>query len=186
MQIREIADHESAWTARARIGARSCSWHRAFDASVVAGRRRRRASARNIVAVMLLAAAVGTTVRVETDGPDELAAMTALVSICSSDGLARRRSAAASRREARSHGELRAARHRRLGRHRHRPRAARLARDARGRALHDPARARSPSEIARFDAAIARGAARARGPARRDDVAATRRASSARSSTCTG
>ena len=49
----------------------------------------RRASARSIVAVMLLAAAVGTTVRVETDGPDELAAMTAIVSLLS-DGLERR------------------------------------------------------------------------------------------------
>ena len=35
----------------------------------------RRASARNIVPVMLLTASVGTTVRVETDGPDEVAAM---------------------------------------------------------------------------------------------------------------
>ena len=35
----------------------------------------RRASAHSIVAVMLLAAAVGSNVRVETDGPDELAAM---------------------------------------------------------------------------------------------------------------
>ena len=41
----------------------------------------RRASARSIVAVMLLSAAFGTTVRVETDGPDELAAMTAIVSL---------------------------------------------------------------------------------------------------------
>ncbi len=37
--------------------------------------RGRRASARNIVAVMLLTASVGTMVRLETDGPDEVAAM---------------------------------------------------------------------------------------------------------------
>jgi len=49
----------------------------------------RRASARSIVAVMLLAAAVGTTIRVETDGPDEIAAMGALVSLLN-DGLERR------------------------------------------------------------------------------------------------
>ena len=55
--------------------------------SLVSGMRR--ASARSIVAVMLLAAAVGTTVRVETDGPDEQAAMTAIVSLLS-DGLERR------------------------------------------------------------------------------------------------
>ena len=48
----------------------------------------RRASARSIVAVMLLAAAVGSSVVVETDGPDEVAAMTALVSLLS-DGLER-------------------------------------------------------------------------------------------------
>ena len=41
----------------------------------------RRASARSIVAVMLLAAAVGTTIVVETDGPDEIAAMVAIVSL---------------------------------------------------------------------------------------------------------
>ena len=40
--------------------------------------------------VMLLAAAVGTTIVVETDGPDELAAMVAIVSLLSDD-LERRR-----------------------------------------------------------------------------------------------
>ena len=35
----------------------------------------KRASARNIVAVMLLTASVGTTVRIEVDGPDEVEAM---------------------------------------------------------------------------------------------------------------
>ncbi|HEX6137227.1 MAG TPA: HPr family phosphocarrier protein [Casimicrobiaceae bacterium] len=57
------------------------------DVSLVNGMRR--ASARSIVAVMLLAAAVGTTIRVETDGPDEMAAMTAIVSLLS-DGLEQR------------------------------------------------------------------------------------------------
>lgn len=41
----------------------------------------RRASARSIVAMMLLAGAVGTTLRVETEGPDESAAMTAMVKL---------------------------------------------------------------------------------------------------------
>ena len=41
----------------------------------------RRASARSLLAVMLLAAAVGSTIVVETDGPDEVAAMTALVEL---------------------------------------------------------------------------------------------------------
>ena len=39
----------------------------------------RRASARSMVAVMLLAAGVGATIRLETSGPDEAEAMTAMV-----------------------------------------------------------------------------------------------------------
>ena len=35
----------------------------------------RRTSARNIVAVMLVTASVGTTVRLEVDGPEEVVAM---------------------------------------------------------------------------------------------------------------
>jgi phosphocarrier protein len=58
------------------------------DVSLVSGVRR--ASARSIVAVMLLAAAVGTTIRVETEGPDEMAAMTAIVSLLNG-GLEERR-----------------------------------------------------------------------------------------------
>ena len=49
----------------------------------------RRASAHSIVAVMLLAGTVGTTIIVETDGPDEIAAMVAIVSLIR-DGLERR------------------------------------------------------------------------------------------------
>jgi phosphocarrier protein HPr len=41
----------------------------------------RRASARNIVAVMLLTASVGTTVRIEVDGPDEAEAMRAIAEL---------------------------------------------------------------------------------------------------------
>ena len=40
---------------------------------------RRRASARSIVSVMLLAVGMGGLVRVETDGPDESAAMSAMI-----------------------------------------------------------------------------------------------------------
>ena len=57
------------------------------NVSLVSGMRR--ASARSIVAVMLLAAAVGTTIRVETEGPDEMAAMSAMVSLLN-DGLEQR------------------------------------------------------------------------------------------------
>lgn len=41
----------------------------------------RRASARNIMAVMLLTASVGTTVRIEVDGPDEAEAMKAIAAL---------------------------------------------------------------------------------------------------------
>jgi len=41
----------------------------------------RRANARNILAVMMLAASMGTTIRLETAGPDEAAAMTAMMEL---------------------------------------------------------------------------------------------------------
>lgn len=41
----------------------------------------KRASARNIVAVMVLTASVGTTVRIEVDGPDEVEAMRAVAAL---------------------------------------------------------------------------------------------------------
>ena len=49
----------------------------------------RRASARNIVAVMMMTAAVGTTVRLEIEGPDEVEAMRE-VSALFQDGLGER------------------------------------------------------------------------------------------------
>ena len=74
MQTRELAI-----TNRLGLHARACarivqiaSRFRCNVSLVVKGRR---ASARNIVAVMLLTASVGSTVRLETDGPDEVAAM---------------------------------------------------------------------------------------------------------------
>lgn len=87
MQIREIEI-----TNRQGLHARACARiveiaaRFRCEVSITAGMRR--ASARSIVAIMLLAAAVGTTVRVETDGPDEQAAMTAIVSLLC-DGLER-------------------------------------------------------------------------------------------------
>ena len=80
MQIREVpVTNPQGLHARAcaRIVALA-SHFRANVCLVVAGRR---ASARSIVAVMMLAAAVGSTVRLEVDGPDEQAAMTALVQL---------------------------------------------------------------------------------------------------------
>ena len=50
----------------------------------------RRASARSIVAVMLLTTSVGTTVRIEADGPDEEIAIRAIAALFH-DGLGERR-----------------------------------------------------------------------------------------------
>ena len=88
MQTREIEI-----TNRHGLHARACARivqvasHFRCNVSLVSGMRR--ASARSIVAVMLLAAAVGTTIRVETEGPDEAAAMSAMVSLLN-DGLEER------------------------------------------------------------------------------------------------
>jgi phosphocarrier protein len=89
MQIREIEI-----THRLGLHARACASivqvASRFRCNVSLVRGVRRASARSIVAVMLLAAAVGTTIRVETEGPDEVAAMSAIVSLLN-DGAEQRR-----------------------------------------------------------------------------------------------
>jgi phosphocarrier protein len=86
MQIREIEI-----THRLGLHARACAriveLASRFRCNVALVCRRRRASARNIVEMMLLAGAFGSTVRVETDGPDESAAMAAIVRFLK-DGLA--------------------------------------------------------------------------------------------------
>jgi phosphocarrier protein HPr len=77
MQVRDIAITNPSGL-HARVCARVVTIASTFRSNVslvVAGRR---ASARSIVAVMLLAAAVGSTVRIEADGPDEQAAMSAI------------------------------------------------------------------------------------------------------------
>ena len=59
----------------ARACARIVKISSKFRSTVSLHVRGRRASARNIMAVMLLTASVGTTVRIEVDGPDEAEAM---------------------------------------------------------------------------------------------------------------
>jgi phosphocarrier protein HPr len=80
MQIREITI-----VSHGGLHARACAKivHVAsrFRCEVSLVKGMRRASARSIIAVMLLAAAFGSTIRVETDGPDEIAAMNAIVSL---------------------------------------------------------------------------------------------------------
>jgi phosphocarrier protein len=78
MQIREVEI-----THRLGLHARACArivqLASRFRCNVALCCGRRRASARNIVSVMLLAGGFGSLIRVETDGPDESAAMAAMV-----------------------------------------------------------------------------------------------------------
>jgi phosphocarrier protein len=80
MQIRQIA-----LTNRLGLHARACAkiarLASQFRCNVSLVWNGRRASARSIVAVMLLAAGVGATIRLETQGPDEVEAMTAMVEL---------------------------------------------------------------------------------------------------------
>ena len=88
MQIREIPvtnPHGLHARACARIVVLSARF-RCNGSLVVAGRR---ASAANLIAVMMLAAAFGSTVRLEVEGPDEHAAMSALVHLFDADGMRR-------------------------------------------------------------------------------------------------
>lgn len=52
-----------------------------FESDVWLSRNGRRVNGKSIMGVMMLAAARGTTVRLETEGPDEQAALAALVAL---------------------------------------------------------------------------------------------------------
>ncbi len=52
-----------------------------FEAGVWLTRNGRRVNAKSIMGVMMLAAAKGTTVLIETDGPDEVEALSALAQL---------------------------------------------------------------------------------------------------------
>ena len=89
MQIRELLiTHPLGLHARAC--ARIVQLASRFRCNVSISIGNRHASARNIVPVMLLAVSMGATVRIETEGPDEGAAMTAMVQLIDR-GLAERR-----------------------------------------------------------------------------------------------
>jgi phosphocarrier protein HPr len=62
----------------ARASARLTQVAARYKASVWLGRNGRRVNAKSIMGVMMLAAAKGSTVTVETDGPDEEQAMDAI------------------------------------------------------------------------------------------------------------
>ena len=65
----------------ARAAARIVKVASGFRCNIALVCRGRRASARSIVAVLMLAAAVGTSVRLEVDGPDEVEAITAVAEV---------------------------------------------------------------------------------------------------------
>jgi phosphocarrier protein HPr len=52
-----------------------------FKSNIWVGRNGKRVNAKSIMGVMMLAAAKGTSIVIETDGPDEEAAMTALTGL---------------------------------------------------------------------------------------------------------
>jgi len=52
-----------------------------FQANIWVGRNGRRVNAKSIMGVMMLAAAMGSKVMVETDGPDEAEAMAAVTQL---------------------------------------------------------------------------------------------------------
>ena len=69
----------------ARVAARIVSLASGFRCNIALVCRGRRASARSMIAVLLLAAAVGASVRIETDGPDEQEALTVVASLVRGD-----------------------------------------------------------------------------------------------------
>lgn len=52
-----------------------------FQSEIFLERNGNRVNAKSIMGVMMLAASKGTTIRIETDGPDEAAAMSALTDL---------------------------------------------------------------------------------------------------------
>lgn len=65
----------------ARASAKLTKLASSFPCQVFMSRNDRRVNAKSIMGVMMLAAGIGTLVDVETDGPDEQAAMDAIVAL---------------------------------------------------------------------------------------------------------
>ena len=65
----------------ARASAKLTKLASSFACEVWLSRNGRRVNAKSIMGVMMLAAGLGATVEVETDGPDEQAAMEAIVAL---------------------------------------------------------------------------------------------------------
>lgn len=65
----------------ARASAKLTQLAASFKSEVAMSRNGRRVNAKSIMGVMMLAAAKGTTVTIETSGPDEAEAMQAIVAL---------------------------------------------------------------------------------------------------------
>jgi phosphocarrier protein len=65
----------------ARASAKLTKLAGSFSSDVHMSRNTRRVNAKSIMGVMMLAAGMGTEIEVETDGPDEQAAMDALIAL---------------------------------------------------------------------------------------------------------
>ena len=65
----------------ARASAKLTQLAGSFACEVWLARNGRRVNAKSIMGIMMLAAAKGTTITIETDGADEVAAMTALTAL---------------------------------------------------------------------------------------------------------
>ena len=68
----------------ARASAKLTKLASGFQSEVFMSRNERRVNAKSIMGVMMLAAGLGTEVEVETEGPDEQAAMDALLALIDS------------------------------------------------------------------------------------------------------
>jgi phosphocarrier protein HPr len=65
----------------ARASAKLTQLASSFKSEVMLSRNNRRVNAKSIMGVMMLAAAKGTTISIETDGPDETEAMQAILAL---------------------------------------------------------------------------------------------------------
>jgi phosphocarrier protein HPr len=77
MQQQEIVVR-SKFGLHARVAARITLIAQKFHSNIVLRANGKRANARSLVAVMILAAGMGTRVYIETSGPDEVEALTAV------------------------------------------------------------------------------------------------------------
>jgi len=80
MQTRQVEVTNSLGL-HARLAARIVHLASRFSCQVSLVFKGRTANARNLIPVMLLAAAVGSTIRIEANGPDEAEALDALSSL---------------------------------------------------------------------------------------------------------